>query len=119
MPPNDDAFSLLQRARELRRMQTAAEKLLWEHLRARRLDGLKFRRQVPLLGHIADFYCHELALVVEVDGEVHSTAEQRAHDENRDADLAAHGLTVLRFSNRQVLGEIETVKATLRAWLKR
>jgi type I restriction enzyme, R subunit len=113
-----DRHALLLRARDLRQESTAAEEALWERLRDRRFRGLKFRRQVTLQGYIADFFCDRLRLVVEVDGGIHATRPRRARDENRDADLLAHGYTVLRFTNREVLAAPETVLARLAEGLK-
>jgi very-short-patch-repair endonuclease len=94
--------SALSRARQLRREMTPAEKVLWKLLRNRRLWGWKFRRQSAISTYIADFYCHELKLIVELDGDVHSTPAQLAHDENRDFYLNYLGIEVLRIPNRQV-----------------
>ena len=94
-----------ERARELRREMTPAERLLWERLRGRRLNGLKFRRQQVIDGFIADFYCHAAGLVVEVDGAVHRA--QTAYDEQRTQVLKTRDLRVLRLSNDQVVQDIE------------
>jgi very-short-patch-repair endonuclease len=95
------------RARELRGASTDAERLLWRHLRNRQLEGLKFRRQAPLLGFHADFYCESANLVVELDGGQH--AVQGDWDRNRTNVLQAAGIQVLRFWNNDVLGNIEGV----------
>jgi very-short-patch-repair endonuclease len=100
---------LLQVARELRKKQTLAEDMLWELLRRKQLLGLKFRRQQQLGPFIADFYCHEARLVIEVDGGIHSRPEQTDRDENRDVYLQENHLRVLRFSNRQVIEQPESV----------
>jgi len=88
-----------ERARELRRDQTYAEHWLWDTLRDRRL-GWKFRRQVPVDSYVVDFYCAELKLVVEVDGEIHLDPRQVAHDKSRDTHLRSIGCTILRFFQR-------------------
>jgi very-short-patch-repair endonuclease len=88
------------RARELRRNMTPAERLLWNALRANQLDGLHFRRQQVIDGYIVDFYCHAAGLVVEVDGPIHDG--QRAEDAERDQVLEAGGRRVLRVTNGQV-----------------
>ena len=93
-------------ARELRRVPTDAESTLWYHLRARRLLGLKFRREVPLGPYVVDFACLERSLVVEVDGGQHNGA---APDAVRDRFLAGLGFTVLRFWNNEVLFGREVV----------
>ena len=97
------------RVRELRRVQTPAEQALWEMLRGRRLRGLKFRRQFPITPFIADFCCFELKLLVELDGEVHTSGHQAAHDENRDLYLQSLGYTILRFPNELVSRDPESL----------
>ena len=94
-------------ARQLRQQHTDAESLIWYLLRDRRLAGFKFRRQHPYPPYVLDFYCHEAALCVELDGSQH--AEQIAHDTKRDAALSIAGIRTLRFWNNQVLGETEAV----------
>ena len=76
---------------------TPAEAILWQHLRTNKLDGLHFRRQEVINGLIADFYCHEAGLVVEVDGAVHE--DRTDADAERDRILTGRGLRVLRFTN--------------------
>jgi len=100
---------VVPRARELREEQTRAEQVLWERLRDRRFLGLKFRRQFPVEGFIADFYCHEQKLIVEVDGLVHAESSQREHDENRDIVLRRLGIQVLRVSNADVMEALDSV----------
>jgi len=90
---------------------TPHETVLWERLRGRRLDGLKFRRQHPLGPFIADFYCAAQRLVVELDGGVHRTQLDR--DEERTRQLEAYGYRVLRFQNSQVEEDIEAVLAAI------
>ncbi|HEX7185842.1 MAG TPA: endonuclease domain-containing protein [Thermoanaerobaculia bacterium] len=97
------------RVREMRQEPTPAEAFLWEYLRDRKLVGWKFRRQFPVDSYVLDFYCHELKLVVELDGPIHSETRQAAHDENRDAYLRSLGCTVLRFSNETVLRNLASV----------
>ena len=84
-------------ARELRKSQTMSERAMWRLLRDRQLEGLRFRRQVPLGPYIADFCCHALKLVIELDGGIHRLREER--DAARDAWLGEQGFEVLRFSN--------------------
>ena len=95
------------RARELRQTQTRPEALVWKHLRARQICGLKFRRQHPIGPYVADFACCEKRLVVEIDGESHnSTADQ---DQTRTAFMKQQGWNVLRFNNEDVLEDPESV----------
>jgi very-short-patch-repair endonuclease len=98
---------LLTRARALRRRSSEAEKTLWEHLRARRLHGYKFCRQVVIEPYIVDFMCLEAMLIIESDGGQH--LEQKAYDALRTARLEHLGYRVLRFWNHQILGEIDAV----------
>jgi very-short-patch-repair endonuclease len=102
------------RARLLRQESTPAEEALWELLRDRQLLGLKFRRQVPIGSYVADFYCHEMRLVLELDGEVHEGDRQKAHDINRDHNLAALGYRVLRFTNCEALEQPATILQRLK-----
>ncbi len=99
--------ALLERARELRSTQTATEQILWECLRDRRLNNFKFRRQHNIGQYIADFYCHEARLVIELDGGIHQT--QRDRDRDRDDWMQSQNLRVLRLTNEQVLENLETV----------
>lgn len=89
-----------QRARDLRKGSTDAERHLWYYLRARRL-GYKFKRQVPIGGFIVDFVCHEKQLIIELDGGQHQA--NQAYDEQRTAKLMQRGFQVLRFWNHDVL----------------
>ena len=89
----------LDRSRELRRKQTQAERCVWYVLRDRKTLGLKFRRQVPIEDFIVDFYCDELKLVVELDGDVHNWPARMARDKRRDERLVKLGYKVLRISN--------------------
>jgi very-short-patch-repair endonuclease len=95
------------RARQLRRDQTSAEARLWEALRGNRLDGWKWRRQVPVGPFIVDFLCLEAAIAIELDGGIH--AQQADYDARRDAYLRARGLQVLRFWNSEVSEDFGSV----------
>ena len=96
-------FGLLERAREMRMKATPAEAFAWELFRNRQFLGLKFRRQHQIGNYIVDFYCHEKRLVVELDGSVHDSDEQRTMDRNRDAHLESLGMTVVRIKNQHLL----------------
>ena len=93
--------TLRQRARRLRNKATDAERRLWQSLRRRKIEGFRFRRQVPLAGCIVDFLCPQAKLVVEVDGDQHAGAIE--YDEVRTARLLLAGYRVLRYANREVL----------------
>jgi very-short-patch-repair endonuclease len=101
--------SLIPKSRKLRRDMTDAERKLWSLLRNNRL-GVKFRRQVPYDFYILDFYCVKARLVIEVDGAQHFTREGKRWDKIRDADLRSDGLEVLRFTNAEVLTNIDGVE---------
>jgi very-short-patch-repair endonuclease len=103
----------VQRAKELRRDMTPAERLLWQHLRGNRLGGFHFRRQQVIDGFIVDFYCHAAGLIVEVDGDVHQ--ERTEYDEQRDQLLTARGLRILRFKNEACIQDVESVLASILA----
>jgi very-short-patch-repair endonuclease len=92
-------------ARRLRRNQTDAERVLWFRLRDRRLDGLKFKRQVPIDKYVVDFCCAEARLIIELDGGQHATRDET----NRSAVLEAMGYLVLRFWNNDVLQNTDGV----------
>ena len=108
---------MVSQARELRRRETEAESYLWMKLRNRQLRGFKFRRQHQFGNYFADFYCHEAQLVVECDGSVHETNESWQHDRTRDAYMVSQGLRVLRFTNQEVVRDIEAVLIKINRFL--
>ncbi len=93
---------------------TRAETLLWRYLKAHRVDGLGFRRQVPVQSYIADFVCYAARLVIELDGESHDFEARQTHDRARDAWFEAQGSKVLRYTNRDVLTNLEGVVQQIR-----
>src|SRR5215212_9339372 len=100
-------------ARSLRRSSTEAESLLWSRLRRRELAGAKFRREHPVGPYIVDFYCHGRTLAIEIDGAQHYSSEQASLDEQRRGLLESQGVRTLRFSNLEVLRELEAVLARI------
>jgi very-short-patch-repair endonuclease len=102
------------RAKQLRSTMTRAETLLWRHLKAHRIDGLSFRRQVPFRNYIADFACLSARLIVELDGESHDFAERQKADQGRDEFFAFQGFATLRFTNDQVVSNLEGVVEVIR-----
>jgi very-short-patch-repair endonuclease len=94
-------------ARRLRRDSTGGEDILWRELRGSRLDGFKFRRQVPIAGHIADFCCYSLGLTIELDGKHH--ANQPLSDAERRRLIESHGYLELRFTNDDVKERLDWV----------
>ena len=99
-------------ARRMRREPTPAEKRLWVLVRDGRIDGSKFRRQHGIASYLADFYCAEASLVIEVDGPIHAT--QQEQDEYRQMILETLGLRVIRFSNYEVLSKSIAVRDAIR-----
>jgi very-short-patch-repair endonuclease len=101
----------LKSAKQLRRDLTPAEARLWYHLRAKRFAGVKFRRQTVIGPFIADFTCRTAMLVIEVDGDTHGSAIQ--YDAERTAFLEQQGWRVLRFTNADVLQNLEAVLSSI------
>jgi very-short-patch-repair endonuclease len=95
--------------RKLRRTQTKEEDLLWQRLRNRRLNNLKFTRQHSILGYIADFYCAEKRLVVELDGSHHYSQVGVEYDKVRSKIFEAVNVKVLRFKNEEIKNDIKSV----------
>ena len=93
-----------ERAKEFRRNPTSAEKILWFYLRSRKMAGYKFRRQQVIDGFIVDFYCHELGLIIEVDGRIHHA--RKVYDAERDRIIQSRGLTVIRITNENIQNEL-------------
>ena len=90
----------------MRQRTTSAEEKLWPYLRNRKFKGLKFCRQHPIDRFIVDYICIEKQLVIEVDGAIHNTSEQKKYDKNRTVVLGEYGLTVIRFTNNEILNDV-------------
>jgi very-short-patch-repair endonuclease len=97
---------------DLRRRMTVCEKILWEYLRARRMVGLKFRRQHPIGPFIVDFVCLSGRIVIELDGPVHD--QNKLYDIQRDRWLVSQGYTVIRFKNEELLTNKASVLMAIR-----
>jgi very-short-patch-repair endonuclease len=97
------------KAKTLRHAMTEAEIVLWDALKNGKLNGFKFRRQHPILRFIADFYCHEAKLVVEVDGEIHNDLTNTERDEGRTLELNEYGIRIIRFTNDEVSNNLNEV----------
>ena len=97
----------IDRARELRRDSSRAERICWEQLRAHRLQGIKFRRQHPIGRYFADFACPSRKIVIEIDGEHH--ADQLEADNRRTAEMEATGWRVIRFAANEVVQNPEGI----------
>jgi very-short-patch-repair endonuclease len=98
-----------ENARFLKKVMTDAEAMLWEKLRNRKLKGYKFRRQHPIASYVADFYCHEGSLIVEVDGAIHKMNDNVEYDEARATELESMNIRVIRFTNMEVQSNISVV----------
>ena len=103
------------RAKSLRNQASPPERLLWQHLRSRQLNGHKFSRQIPIGPYFADFLCREAKLIIELDGSTHDSSAD--YDAARDAYCRALGFTVLRFQNVDVIGNLEGVLSRITATL--
>lgn len=101
-----DLFKL---AADMRKNPTPSENVLWKHLKKFRREGFTFRRQHPIDIFIADFYCHKIKLLIEVDGEIHFDSAAQEHDDGRTGELERFGIKVIRFSNDQVMENHELV----------
>jgi very-short-patch-repair endonuclease len=101
--------NIFSKARELRTNMTRAECVLWEAIRNGKLNGFKFRRQHPINNYIADFYCHKVRLIVEVDGGIHKIGENKEYDKDRTFELEKFERSIIRFTNDEVLNNIDNV----------
>jgi very-short-patch-repair endonuclease len=123
MPHSNIDPKTRKRARSLRTEMTKAESAMWNMLRDLKPYGARFRRETPIGPYIADFAWLSAHAVIEVDGDSHETAAGKQHDLNRDAFMKAHGYTVLRFDNAQVLDGPDhvflTIEGVLRPFLKK
>jgi len=109
-------MEIFQIAEILRRDMTVTEKIIWDRVCKNQL-GVRIRRQHPVWKFIADFYCHEVKLVIEIDGGIHLRSENKEHDISRDIILKEFKIEILRFSNDEVINEpglvIEKIKRTI------
>ncbi len=111
--------STYENARLLRQLQTDAEEKLWQQLRGRKLNGLKFRRQHPFDKFVLDFYCHEVKLCIEADGGIHEEEYIKEYDADRTRLLNENEITVLRFTNEEIINNPEIVFYKIADWIKK
>ena len=104
-------------ARQLRKNMTLGEVLLWQQIRDRQL-GVQFHRQVPILRYIVDFYCHELLLAIEIDGQSHDHPEVAVNDLKRQNKLEDEGVYFLRFDEKEVRKDIDGVVPVIEDWIE-
>ncbi|RXQ94378.1 DUF559 domain-containing protein [Ancylomarina salipaludis] len=100
---------IFEKAKALRNNMTFAELKLWELIRNKQVQGLRFRAQHPIDIFIADFYCHSLKLIIEVDGGIHQSPEQKEYDIGREAEISHWGIKIIRFTNDEIEKEIDGV----------
>jgi very-short-patch-repair endonuclease len=100
---------IFEKAKSLRNNMTNSELKLWEKLKGKQMLGLRFRPQHPIDIFIADFYCHPIKLVIEIDGGIHKTTEQKEYDIGRTAELNYWGIEVIRFTNEEIENKINQV----------
>jgi imidazole glycerol-phosphate synthase subunit HisF len=105
-------------AKQLRKEMTDAEKILWVHLKPG-IQNFKVRRQHPIGNYVADFFCHKLKLIIEVDGNIHDLGEVKINDIERDKQLTALGYRIKRFSNEQVYNELEFILTEINSFVKK
>ena len=111
------SYLLFKRAEELRKFSTHAEDIIWGYIKGNQA-GVKFRRQHPLLFYIADFYCHQLKLVIEIDGSVHNKDDVKINDAIRQNEIEALGIKVICFTNEQVIQTPEIILASIMNTIK-
>lgn len=107
------SLQIRKNARELRHNMTFAERLLWQRLRKRQVNGRKFRRQHPIGRFILDFYCYELKFAIELDGNQHYEENQCIHDKQRSEILSNFGIRIIRFNNAEVLNHFDEVMSVI------
>lgn len=110
-------ISLFENAKQLRKNMTNPEKFLWLYLK-KGINGLKIRRQHPIGVYIADFYCHSVKLVIEIDGAIHRDRDVMELDKIRQKELESWGYNIIRFSNFQVMNKVEKVLETIAEKIK-
>jgi very-short-patch-repair endonuclease len=101
--------NLVHRAKELRQSETEAEQIIWSWLRAKKLKGVKFRRQEPIGTYVVDFVSFEKKLIIEIDGGQHNFEETKTNDDARTAWLESQGFRVIRYWNNEVASNLDGV----------
>jgi very-short-patch-repair endonuclease len=107
--------ALKKTARKLRKNMTLGEVILWQHIRRRQLKGYQFLRQKPIANYIVDFYCKELKLAIEIDGESHVGREKK--DRERQRRIEAMGVRFLRFQDSDVKNDVGEVLSAIEHWI--
>ena len=107
-----------ERRQSLRHNMTQPEIILWSNIRRRQINGFRFRRQYSVDEYIIDFYCSELRLAIEIDGENHNLLDNKEYDLEREEKIKLYGIDFLRFSNKEVVDNIEDVVKKIYAVVK-
>ena len=107
-----------KRRQELRRNMTEAERLLWTKIRNRQINGCKFRRQYSIGSYVVDFYSTENKLAIEIDGPSHDSADAIDYDKNRQEEIESLGIRIVRFTNKDVLSNLDMVTIQLSETVK-
>ena len=108
---------IFSNAKKLRENPTEAEEKLWLAVRENQIEGYKFRRQHPISIYVADFYCHALKLVIEIDGGYHLSEEQQFLDKKRTDNIEFQGLKVIRFTNEEVMLKLPEVIGRIKGFI--
>src|ERR1700744_2923766 len=108
---------LKELAKKLRNESTLGEALFWNELKNKQMYGYDFHRQKPLLKYIADFYCHDLDLIIEIDGQYHNHREVYELDLQREKELEAYDLTIIRFTENEVKKDMVNVLRTIEGFI--
>jgi very-short-patch-repair endonuclease len=106
--------STIEKAKILRLNLTLAEKIIWNVIRDRKIEGCKFRRQHPIGPYISDFYAHEIKLVIEADGGIHNTKDHKEYDGIRDEFFSDREITILRLPNYDIENKLAVVVEKIR-----
>jgi imidazole glycerol-phosphate synthase subunit HisF len=109
--------TIFQYAELLRKNLTETEKIVWKKLCKKQLD-IKIRRQHPIWKYVADYYCHEIKLVIEIDGGIHLSKENKECDINREVTLKEFGIEIIRFTDDEVINEIDNIIGQIRIKIK-
>ncbi|MFH0990413.1 MAG: endonuclease domain-containing protein [bacterium] len=111
-------FEMKERRQELRREMTEAERLLWARIRSRQINGCKFRRQYSIGSYVVDFYSTEIKLAIEIDRSSHDKADAIEYDRNRQKEIEALGICVVRFTNEEIYNKLNDVLVKINETIK-
>ncbi len=100
---------IFEKAKYLRKNMTSAERILWEHLKGKKMLNLRFRPQHPIYKFIADFYCHPLKIIIEIDGGIHHSNDQHKYDIDREDEIRNWGIKIIRFNNEEIVNNLDNV----------